>query len=268
MIPAGRDHEIIKLIKAHQKQAIRDELMVTDELGVLEMYLKSSRRDCFSLEALVVCEDMLTGDYGRRIFMDSAAIARDVFAVSQRTFALVAEKKNAGGLAAVIKRRDIPPEEILCKPESTVIVLDGLEYPGNVGTILRTTDAAGFDAVIGSGLKTHIFGTKCVSASRGTVFHVPVLDMPTDQAQDTLCNNGYTVYLSEPEDGTPYQQIIYQKKSAVVVGAERFGIHPSWFDRPHHNIYIPMAGEMSSLNVGVAASLVMYAVSGQQPSKP
>ena len=114
------------------------------------------------------------------------------------------------------------------------------------------------DAVLAVDVKTHIYGTKCISASRGTIFHVPIISLSQAEAQAALIQHGFTVYLSEPEDGVAYDQISYAEKCAVVVGSERFGINKSWFSCPHQNIYIPMSGRMSSLNVGVAASLVMY----------
>ena len=142
--------------------------------------------------------------------------------------------------------------------------MDGLENPGNVGTILRTADAAGFDAVLAVDLRTHINGSKCVSASRGMVFKLPVLNCGFETAANALAKNGFTVYLGEPEQGRRYDQTDYAKKTALVVGAERFGINQQWFSRAHERIYIPMQGSMTSLNVGVAASLLMYEVFRQK----
>ena len=260
MKPIGKDHEIIKLIRQHKKQNVRDGYLIVDELGVMDMYLKRPNDMPFSLSALIVCEALLTEEFGLKLMTALISQASDVFSVSKKTFDILAEKKNAGGLIAVIQYKKLNIQDYLSADFSRILVMDGLENPGNAGTILRTADAAGIDCVLAVDMKTYILSAKCISASRGTIFHVPVFELEAKTAIQALLDDKYLIYLAEPKDGKPYHQVEYAKKSAMVVGSERFGIQNCWFEAPHSNIYIPMMGEMSSLNVGVAASILMYAL--------
>ena len=264
MKPIGKNHEIIKDLRRHKKQGVTPGLLVCDELGVLEKYLGSSQQASFPLRTLIVCEELLTSDFAKALFSALVPLAGDVFSVSEKTYELIAEKKNSGGLLGMFDYLGFSPEDFFACDYHRLMVMDGLENPGNVGTILRTADAAGFDAVIAVDLKTHINGSKCVQASRGMVFEIPTLTCDCKTVMEWLIKSGYTIYLGEPEEGTRYDQTPYAEKCALVVGAERFGINEIWFSGPHERIYIPMAGSMTSLNVGVAASLMMYEVFRQK----
>lgn len=260
----GKDHDIIKTLRKNKKQGGSPNLLVSDELGVLEKYIGSKQQGRFSLEVLVICAELLTSDYAKTIRDALEPLASDVFSVSEKTYALIAEKKNSGGLMGVFAYREDSPEAFFACDYSRLIVMDGLENPGNVGTILRSADAAGFDAVLAVDLKTHINGNKCVQASRGMVFELPILSTDCKTAMDWLARIGFTSYLGEPEAGQSYEKIKYAEKCALVVGSERFGVNPAWFTASHERIYIPMTGSMTSLNVGVAASLLMYEVFRQK----
>ncbi len=264
MKPIGKDHEAVKDLRRHRTKGTTPDLLVCDELGILEKYIGAGQRDMRPLKTLIVCDELLTSEYARGIFETLESLAGDVFAVSEKTYELIAEKKNSGGLLGVFGYREPSLEDFFKSGYKRMIVMDGLENPGNVGTILRSADAAGFDAVLAVDLRTNINGDKCVSSSRGMVFELPILSIDFKTASEYLEKNGYTVYLGEPEEGTRYDQIAYDALCALVVGSERFGINAEWFSGPHRRVYIPMAGSMTSLNVGVAASLLMYEVYRQK----
>jgi RNA methyltransferase, TrmH family len=264
MKPIGKDHESIQDLRRHRAKGTTPNLLVCDELGILEKYVGAKQRDMRLLKTLIVCEELLTTAYATAIFKALESSAGDVFAVSPKTYELVAEKKNSGGLLGVFGYQEPTPEDFFKCGYKRIIVMDGLENPGNVGTILRSADAAGFDAVLAVDLRTRINGDKCVASSRGMVFELPILSTDFKTASRFLTENGYTVYLGEPEDGVRFDQIVYADQCTMVVGSERFGINPEWFFGPHERVYIPMAGSMTSLNVGVAASLLMYEVYKQK----
>jgi len=260
----GKDHELIKLLRKHNKRNIRDGLVIVEELGVLEKYLLSERKGEFSLVSLIVCEELITSEYAKIIKDELISIAKDSYSVSPKTYELVVEKKNSAGIVAVLEWREFSKEEIRNSGYRTVIVLDGLENPGNVGTILRTADAAGTDVILAVDLKTNVYGKKAVSASRGMLFEIPVLTLDYESAQNILLDAGYRIYLGEPKIGEDFSKVKYAEKTAVVLGSERFGINETWYSCPHEKIYIPMMGLMTSLNVGVAASLIMYEIMRQK----
>ena len=133
MKPIGKDHAIIRLIKKHGKQNIKDGRMIVDELGVLEMYIQRPDKAHFILEALIVCEELLTETYGIRLKDALIPLARDVYGVSKKTFDQIAEKKNAGGLIAVIEWFEPDLDAVFARNACRILAADGLENPGNVG---------------------------------------------------------------------------------------------------------------------------------------
>jgi RNA methyltransferase, TrmH family len=254
----GKDHDIIKMIRKRKNKNVHDGLALVEEIGVLEKYLSSKYIDKFPINTLLFCPELITSEYAQKILVGLMNIAENTFSVSEKTYELFNDKKNSAGVFAVIEWKDLSYEDFLKEGYKNVVIIDALENPGNVGTIFRTADATGIDAIIAVDLKTMVYSKKCISASRGMLFEIPVLSLNFRQAQSLLIENGYTIYLGEPKEGKSYSEIEYADKKAVVVGSERFGINAEWYNNKHEKIFIPMKGSMTSLNVGVAASIIMY----------
>ena len=166
------------------------------------------------------------------------------------------QKENAIKMIAVVKLPVTNYEEL--KKHNFLLVVDKIELPGNLGTILRTMDAVGADAIISVDPFTKLNNPKLVHASRGMNLSIKQLEDSYANVLSFLHNEGYTIYLGEPELGKSYNELNYQGKIAIVVGSERYGINPDWYNHPHQKVFIPMYGKMTSLNVGVAASILLY----------
>ena len=254
----GYDSYLIKEIKKQKAKRKNKNVYLVDELSILEKYLASKHKADFRLAHLLICKE-LYGQYKNcPSFAELCICAENIYEVSQKTYLSIIKKSYSEGLYAVFYGRDKcapwPDTENMKK----IVVLDGLEYPGNIGTILRTADAAQIDGVIVTNCKTNMNNDKIIAGSRGMVFKVPFYTMDADRAADFLASRGYNILLCEPEGGIPYTSADYSGKTAMVFGSEGRGICKAWFDVPHTKVYIPMSGDMHSLNVGVAASIIMY----------
>ena len=160
------------------------------------------------------------------------------------------------------------PQGILCtvaipKPPETlngkrIVALDGVQDPGNVGTILRTADAAGFDgAILGAGC-ADLYGAKTLRATMGSVFRVPV--MMTDSLPQTLEGmkaRGYAVAATEL-GGQDFYAHCPRGNAILVIGSEGQGISQAVRDTATHHLALPMRGGAESLNAAVAAGIMMY----------
>ena len=154
---------------------------------------------------------------------------------------------------------------VMCLPEPLrhVIVLEGVQDPGNVGTILRTADAAGFDgAILGPGC-ADLYGAKTLRATMGSVFRVPVL--PTNDLPGTLeamKREGYAVAATEL-GGQDFYACCPRGKAILVIGSEGQGISKPVRDAATHHLALPMRGGAESLNAAVAAGILIYELARQ-----
>jgi TrmH family RNA methyltransferase len=155
-------------------------------------------------------------------------------------------------------------EELNLPPHPFVVIAESIEKPGNLGSLLRSADAAGVDAVIVCDPQTDINNPNVVRSSVGTVFTVPVVEA---EAADTLawCHaKGLRVLAATPEAACEYTEADMTTGVAIVVGTEKFGLSPLWMDGADIPVRIPMLGKIDSLNVTCAATILLYEVVRQR----
>ena len=138
------------------------------------------------------------------------------------------------------------------------LVADAVEKPGNLGAILRTADAAGVTGLIVSDPGTDLYNPNVIRSSLGTVFSVPVAMADSGAAAEWLKQRDITIITSSPDADTPFSSVDLTGPCAVVVGSEELGAGETWFEASDIRIRIPMMGIADSLNVSVAAAVLMY----------
>lgn len=258
MIKIGLDNPIIKDIRKKQKRNKDKDIFFVEELGILEKYISSSNWGSFGITDLFICEEICESDYAKDIFNKLEEKAKNIYSVSKKTYQNIVIKKNSAGLFAIIKQEQKLDQNFISSKYENIVIIDGLEYPGNIGTIFRTADATKTDCILIVNSKSRVNNDKVISSSRGMIFKIPFFEVDALTIYEELAKNNFTIFLCEPKNGTSITKIDFSSKTAIVLGSERFGISDIWFTIPHENLYIPMSGSMTSLNVGVAASLIMY----------
>lgn len=138
-----------------------------------------------------------------------------------------------------------------------VLLLDDLNDPGNLGTIIRTADAFGFDAIIMSPNTVDLYNPKVVRATQGAIFRVNPLRQSLPEAILQLQNQGVKIYAADLK-GTPLSMLPQEDKIAFVMGNEAQGISQAVKEVVDGSVTIEMAGETESLNVAIAAAIIMY----------
>jgi len=153
------------------------------------------------------------------------------------------------------------PDTVPLGDNALVLVADGIEIPGNLGTLLRTLDACGADCLVMTNRRTRLSHPKVFRGSRGMNLRIPVLDFDrTEDAIAWLLRNGFRVHLATPgPSAVDYHRVAFGGRTALVVGNERKGITPPWFGRGFTEIAVPMRGRADSLNVAVSAAILLYA---------
>ena len=179
-----------------------------------------------------------------------------VFGLSPDVLAQVADAKTPQPVAAVVR---LPLSDLASVAvTSFVLVLHDLRDPGNVGTIIRSADAAGVEAVVLTGQSVDPFNPKTLRATAGSVFHVPVVVCSLDEAFAHFAVRGARTLATVVHGGVALRDVDFEPPTAVVIGNEAEGLSDAVIERCDGAVSIPMVGRGESLNAGVAASLIAF----------
>lgn len=178
-------------------------------------------------------------------------------------FESISSQVRPDGLAAVVERW--PTGLARLPTRSLLLVATGIERPGNLGTIVRTAEAAGAGGLLVCDARTDVFHPDAVRGSVGTLFHLPLAEASTAAALAWLDEQGARVVAATPDGARPYWEADYRTAGvAVVVGGERYGLDPRWLEVADETVRVPMAGHADSLNVAVAAGIVLFEAARQR----
>ena len=141
---------------------------------------------------------------------------------------------------------------------SKIVILEDLQDPGNLGTIIRSSVAFNVDTIVVSNNTVDIYNDKVLRSSEGMLFHINIIKRDIDTFIDELHKEGYQVYGTKVDGGTNLKEVNKVIKTAIVMGNEGAGVKDTTLDKCDNYIYIPMNSNCESLNVGVATSIIMY----------
>jgi len=180
----------------------------------------------------------------------------EIVAVSAHAFEKLSMRENPDGVIAVAP---IVPRALPDLPaDALVLVLVGLEKPGNLGALLRTADGVGVHAVIVAGRGVDLHSPNVIRASQGSVFTLPVVHMNDEDALTTLRQHAFRLVACTPEGAVTYWSTDLRGRVALLLGTEHEGLPPAWRALAHDRVSIPMRGTADSLNVATAGALVLY----------
>lgn len=207
---------------------------------------------------LFYCEKMLGDDYGGELYSSASKSCDECFSVSERVYEKVAFGGRREGLIATVK---IPATNLttLTVPASPLLlVVEGVEKPGNLGALFRSADAAGVDAVIVCEPRTDLFNPNAVRASLGTIFTVPLVQSTNEEALKWLTRNHIQTLAAAPNGSIPYTSADFTTPCAIVLGTEHEGLSEHWTSASNQIITIPMRGRADSLNLAMAATVIAF----------
>ena len=258
IIRASKTNETIKHMREIVKGKTIQSQAVVSGISMIENIVNSK----IKINSLVACIDDIFTPRAQKALHEASNKAESVLCVNQATFNLLDVKKNSNGLAAQITLEFKRISDI--KNESIYIVMDSLELPGNIGTIMRTADGAGLSCVIISNNKVRLNNPTLLAASRAAFAN---LDIIVDDVENILSwakQNSVDIVLADTRAENIHTQINLKKKVCFVVGCERYGIDEKWYEKEYKLLKIPMLGQCDSLNVGIAGSILVYEALRQQ----
>jgi TrmH family RNA methyltransferase len=211
------------------------------------------------IETAFVCTDLLeTADAREAVnALGHAHGARELVPLGARAFARLAYGDRADGIVLVVRPPTRELADLALPAEPLVVITEDVEKPGNVGAILRSADAAGASAVIAAG-GTDLFNPNVIRASVGTVFTMPVAAAPAVEVVAWLRDHGLRVIATRVDADCLHVDADLTGPVAVVLGSESEGLSDAWRSPGVEAVRLPMAGVADSLNVSVAAAVLLY----------
>lgn len=262
----GVAHPRIRQVMSIQKNTAPNphKLLIAEGLWAHNLLLRSGT----SVDAFFWCPEAAYGDEARMRAEEVAAVSRSSYQISAKTLERITERDKPDGLLSLAQLPRWAPEDIEFGPAALVMVADGMEIPGNLGTLIRTADACHVDCIVLTNRRTRLTHPKVFRASQGMVLTVPVVEFgqPADAAR-WLREHDFDVYLADTDNAQNYHAYRYHgRRTAFVLGAERYGIPKAWYQPEFKRVFVPMLGSADSLNVSISAAVLLYEARAQQES--
>ncbi len=187
--------------------------------------------------------------------------------VSDHVFKAMTDTQTPQGVLAVVEAMDWKPEDIYGRKDALLVMLEDLQDPGNLGTILRAGEGAGVTGVVMSRGTADIYNPKVIRSTMGSIYRVPFLVSDDLLGELDRCRKeGILSYGAHLRGAVNYEQADYRKPSAFLIGNEAAGLSEELAEAADVLVKIPMAGAVESLNAAVAAAVLMYETARQRRS--
>jgi RNA methyltransferase, TrmH family len=206
----------------------------------------------------VFADEAVLDDAGRAAVRLAAERGATIVTVAPAVLAKLAYGNRGEGLVAVVRIPDTGLDRVELPDDPLVVVLEGVEKPGNLGAVLRTADAAGADAVILAGPRTDLFNPNAIRASLGTMFAVPVAAAPSAQVRAWLARHGIAILAARVGGAATWTEVDLAGPVAIVLGSEAEGLTDAWTGGDVTAVSLPMLGVADSLNVSITAAVLLY----------
>jgi len=210
------------------------------------------------IEELYMCPELFLGGNEPALVDGVAAAGAEVFLVAEAPFRKISYRDRPEGLVAVA--RQFPTRLDRLRPDSPALLLvaESIEKPGNLGTMLRTAEAAGAGGLVVCEPTTDPFNPNVVRASLGTLFLVPLAVASTRETISWLHAAGIESFAATPAGAQPHYETDLTGPAALVVGSEQYGLTDAWLQGADHRVVIPMAGSVDSLNAAMSAGILLF----------
>ncbi|MCP4427780.1 MAG: RNA methyltransferase [Chloroflexi bacterium] len=268
-ITSRQNSRVKKVVKLRQRRQ-RDAQRLTVVEGGREA-LRALQSRIIPQEAFVCPELITTGEAKTAVsLLRQLAQTHPVqlFEITPELFAKMAYREDSGGLLLVVPYWQRNLSDLALQEAPFLTVIEGIEKPGNLGAILRTADAAGVDGVILSRSISNgdvdLHNPNTVRASLGAIFSVPTIANANARVIDWLQRQGIQIIATTPAATVPYTAVSLTGPVALAMGSEARGLSDDWLAAADAQVMIPMRGIADSLNLSVAAALLLYEVVRQR----
>lgn len=252
MVITSKDNENIKHVRKLKDKKYRTEYgeYVVEGIKLIREAIKEKS----DIKRIIVCDNCVkTEEISQDVLYEVAKY--DCLYVDEKVFDSITDVQKPQGILAVISKKG---EEDINFKEDVIVVLDDIQDPGNLGTIIRTVDSCGLTQIIVSGKSGDVYNPKVVRSTMGAIFRVNVIE--SKDLTETLKNlkkHKFEIVSTSLETNKSIYDMEYKKK-VIVIGNEANGVSKEILDMSDEKIKIPMLGQTESLNAAVATGIVLY----------
>ena len=235
-------------------------------LFLVEGYRELLRAAGAGVEVIEVysCPELFLGNNDAELLERLRSRGAGVVTVAPGPFRKASYRDRPEGLIGVARAFDVSLGRLDPPASPLMLVVESIEKPGNLGTMLRTAQAAGADAVIVCDPATDPFNPNVVRASLGTLFDVPLAVASTPDTLAWLAGRGIATVAASPAADLPHHRADLSGAVALVVGSEQYGLTAAWLEGADHRVVIPMPGSVDSLNAAVSAGILLFEAARQR----
>lgn len=244
-----REENYVLLVRKLRKRKNRELYGLTIVEGYTEV--KRALEAGIEVHSIYVCREVL-GDKVK----DYEHL--NVHFITKEEFSQIAFGERIKGVLAICRPKVITLQQLDTHEQSFLLIIESVEKPGNLGTIIRTADGAGIEGIIFCNKSTDVYNHNIVRSSLGTVFHVPVVESTNEQTYKFLKDNNFRIVITSAKLSKPFTDVDLTRKTAVVIGSEHDGVSAFWQDVCDEGIVIPMKGRATSLNAAISAAVITY----------
>ena len=221
--------------------------------------IELAQKGSYEIETILFLPEIIS-EYDAKKLSGSA----ELIEISKDVYQKLAYRDTTEGILAVAKSKNLSLSELNLDKNPLILIAESPEKPGNIGAMLRTADAAKLDAVIIANPKSDLYNPNIVRSSVGCLFTNQIATGTTEEIIAFLKEKNISIYCATLQDSTGYHTQNYTAPTALVVGTEATGLTQEWRDNSTQNIIIPMQGAIDSMNVSVAAAILIFEAKRQR----
>lgn len=255
-IITSKSNPKVKLVQSlkHRKHRQKEQKFVIEGIRMVDQAVKALARFDYVLYTYKATQ--LAG--GEAVLEDLRSRYIPVIEVMDDVFSVLCDTENPQGMIAVIHMSEEENGGIPSATGDLVLVLDRIQDPGNLGTMIRTADAAGIKTVICTKGTVDHYNDKALRSSMGSIFSVEVVYMEENELLDWTKSSGFALYATDLNTEHYYYDVSYTQPVALIIGNEGNGISESLLSASTYRVKIPIYGEAESLNASIAGGILMY----------
>jgi RNA methyltransferase, TrmH family len=219
----------------------------------------------YTIREVFVCPELFTGQgHEEELLTQLAVHGARLIRVAEKAFCKMAYRDRPEGLLGVGPQRHRTLSDLKLGANPFFLIAEQIEKPGNLGTIMRSSDAVGLDALILCDSKTDLYNPNVVRASTGNLFTLPIAEATTAETIPWLKQHGVKILSSSPHADKLYTDVDLTGPVALTVGAEQYGLTKPWIESADEVVRLPMLGHADSLNVATATAILLFEVVRQR----
>lgn len=260
MIPvSSSQNPLIKEIKALKVKKHREEKQMFFIEGT--RFVEDALKEKAEILYILVSDRFLQSSDADKLINMIPKESSKLYHLPDKLFKEISDTENPQGIMAVLKMTNYSLNDILNEDNNFLVILEAIQDPGNMGTIIRTADAAGVGGIILSKGCVDLYNSKVLRSTMGSVFHVPIYfsDNLVDDLK-VIKSKGIELYAAHLAGNMEYYEVADWSNSGIIIGNEANGISSEISEMADTLVKIPMIGRAESLNASVAAALLIYEV--------